>query len=665
MAALHLSVAVFLCHIYFCMTAPKEHASGKLDFRVKTSSDGQYRLSIKNVTFLTSQRFFVISNGTTYERTNLTLNTTERGSSTDKLLGRYTFTKFTFIVPDLGNKVEAWIKDFTPKPFITFEMLYVDGMNGTRSVDCPPVPYPPTGTFLRCFNQTSAGFPSFQVQNTSTTLGYLNLGGKMVGDFDKQIGVFDSNTPKMTDGIKGGPLAVFDSDGNTVLISPSDNFMAISMWHDQSPGGTVNWGVMGGAFSEYGRFLELLYKTKERRKHYQSQDVSLSYLGYWTDNGAYYYYHTEANADGTNKTFQNTLIDVQTYSESVNLPYGYMQIDSWWYYKGFQNSVKTWEARQDIFPNGIRGRDTTYAKQNNGNFTFVVEPILALPDDESFWPTLFRNSKSWGLSVYEQDWLDIQTLGLAALQTDLFLGERWMRSMGEAAEQLNLTIQLCMSLPRHALMSYTLPAITQARVSQDYHLEPEQWRIGMSSILASALNLAPSKDTFWTTEKQPGNPLYPDTREPYPLLEALVATLSTGPVGPGDKINDTDVLLMMMSCDGNGRLLKPSHPATAIDKQIIKLKSSLVFPFGSPEMRQQFDDDHPLVLSNCTQDMFCLYYFSAPETGLNGTSITIFGETVKWVPISPGRVTDIVHAEINMRCLAVDSSADGKSDVLK
>lgn len=57
--------------------------------------------------------------------------------------------------------------------------------------------------------------------------------------------------------------------------------------------------------------------------------------------------------------------------------------------------------------------------------------------------------------------MDIQTLGLAALQTDLFLGERWMRSMGEAAEQLNLTIQLCMSLPRHALMSYTLPAITQ------------------------------------------------------------------------------------------------------------------------------------------------------------------------------------------------------------
>ena len=29
----------------------------------------------------------------------------------------------------------------------------------------------------------------------------------------------------------------------------------------------------------------------------------------------------------------------------------------------------------------LRGHDTTYAEQNNGNFTFVVEPFLSLPDD--------------------------------------------------------------------------------------------------------------------------------------------------------------------------------------------------------------------------------------------------------------------------------------------
>ena len=56
---------------------------------------------------------------------------------------------------------------------------------------------------------------------------------------------------------------------------------------------------------------------------------------------------------------------------------------------------------------------------------------------------------------------------------------------------------------------YQVHVYLQARVSQDYHLEPEQWRIGISSILASALLLAPSKDTFWTTVRQTGNPLYP------------------------------------------------------------------------------------------------------------------------------------------------------------
>ena len=37
--------------------------------------------------------------------------------------------------------------------------------------------------------------------------------------------------------------------------------------------------------------------------------------------------------------------------------------------------------------------------------------------------------------------------------------------MAEAAEELNLTIQLCMSLPRHALMSVSLPAVTQVHSS--------------------------------------------------------------------------------------------------------------------------------------------------------------------------------------------------------
>lgn len=47
----------------------------------------------------------------------------------------------------------------------------------------------------------------------------------------------------------GGPIAIFDEMGNTVIISPLDNFMSSSFWHEDHPGGRINFGVMGGAKS--------------------------------------------------------------------------------------------------------------------------------------------------------------------------------------------------------------------------------------------------------------------------------------------------------------------------------------------------------------------------------------------------------------------------------
>jgi hypothetical protein len=49
----------------------------------------------------------------------------------------------------------------------------------------------------------------------------------------------------------------------------------------------------------------------------------------------------------------------------------------------------------------------------------------------------------------------------------------------------------------------------QARVSADYLSRDDQWKIGVSSMFAHALGLAPSKDTLWTSKTQNGNPKYP------------------------------------------------------------------------------------------------------------------------------------------------------------
>jgi hypothetical protein len=50
----------------------------------------------------------------------------------------------------------------------------------------------------------------------------------------------------------------------------------------------------------------------------RSMDVTLQYLGFTTDNGAYYYYNTELGLD-----YGQTLADVKEYADEANIPYRY------------------------------------------------------------------------------------------------------------------------------------------------------------------------------------------------------------------------------------------------------------------------------------------------------------------------------------------------------
>ena len=76
--------------------------------------------------------------------------------------------------------------------------------------------------------------------------------------------------------------------------------------------------------------------------------------------------------------------------------------------------------------------------------------------------------------------------------------------------------------------------MVQIRASDDYvpgHIET-QWHLGSSAMLAHSLALEPFKDNFWTSAAEDhssvGNASDPDV-----VREAVVATLSHGPVTPG------------------------------------------------------------------------------------------------------------------------------------
>ncbi|KAJ8303092.1 hypothetical protein KUTeg_019488 [Tegillarca granosa] len=293
---------------------------------------------------------------------------------------------------------------------------------------------------------------------------------------------------------------------------------------------------------------------------------------------------------------------------------------------------------------------------------------------------LDEESQDW-LDEESQDWLDVESTCLDWLMTNLDLGRRWMMDMSEGDKQTKSFIQFSRAYPRHAMQALEIPFVTQAKVSGDYTPGGESWKIGITSILAYALRIAPFKGTFWTTPSQPGQVL-PEGIEPYPALHALVSTMSTGPVGPGDKIGSTNVTLLNRCCSTGGMILKPNKPALALDRQIkervfngivmelwatstnydaidpgtlrfgtlfavdtpdnfvYKEAEYMVFEYSNPHNLLKYNHTSGLQLPKCSKEDFCLYHFTPKFTAKN-KEMYLLGEVNKWIPISPKRIATI------------------------
>ncbi|XP_059175571.1 uncharacterized protein LOC131955451 isoform X2 [Physella acuta] len=264
--------------------------------------------------------------------------------------------------------------------------------------------------------------------------------------------------------------------------------------------------------------------------------------------------------------------------------------------------------------------------------------------------------------------------------------------MGRGASAYkNIEIQYCTATSQHILQSLEISTVTQARVSRDYSPGGKQWDIGITSMFADAVGLAPFKDTFWTTEIQPGSP-YKDKTEKQTMLNSLIATLSTGPVAIGDGIGLVNKTLLMRCCDSSGKILQPSKPLTAVDDQIKKsafpsypgpegevyttysnisgflfgivlaaeminqysltpsngwtlaqLPQNVIYSGTSPTPAPQtFSDDNPLKLGpECSAVNFCLYYTSPVLQLSSSSKVILLGEENKWVPLSSKRFLGI------------------------
>lgn len=574
-------VAALVLAFSGALAAPVENLEVAFD-----DADGRFvygfKLLLSGKEWLRSGPVAVRNNGEWFYSDDQSLKLNTIGEDTGE---GFDMKSFDFIAGNGSFRFTAYVKVYKDIPVVEFGQVFKDGASS----------YFPSEEMLL------SSFPTFLMEDTGADLGSIVFSGGQVSTTNVQ----KWPDHKLYSGLDGGfPVVFFDKEmENTIVMSPRNTFMSSvqATWNPKTiRTAVVGFGLLGsvkevpegyvyktvlvagqnitGTMEKWGKLLQQDYNREE---WYRYNDLTNKYLGYWTDNGACYHYCT-----GDYDNYEDALIAEKEYADETGIPYRYLQLDSWWYYKGVHDGVKNWTAMPSVFPHGLAyiaekwntpivahnrfwSSNTDYAKQNGGSYNFIIHGDYALPDDTAFWPDLIGSAKSeWGLYVYEQDWLYTEYEGLSELATDLNLGRQWLMQMGDGALEKDLTIQYCMSWVRHLLQAVEIPVVTQVRVSGDYHPGNSQWQIGDSTILAHSLGIAAFKDNFHSmvVEDQCCNL----KRETDPALEATIAALSKGPVGIGDEVGKSDKTQIMSTCRSDGRLLQPTRPAMSLDSTFVQ-----------------------------------------------------------------------------------------------
>ncbi len=395
----------------------------------------------------------------------------------------------------------------------------------------------------------------------------------------------------------GTPWLLFDNVANTAVISPAANFFVAQMSGDGRTRvasglnpqiGTLAKPVthqslmvlgrgIGNTFEAWGHVLTDLYGKK--RPLYDG-DPTVKCFGYWTDNGADYYYRYDKNLG-----YCGTLLKLVQQYRQEQIALGYFQLDSWWYQKsttepdgkpGKDKKVQDlpagrwnryggtmdYTADPDLFPHGLRAfqkqldlplvvhgrwvdRESPYQKQYKFSGVAAIDP--------AYWEDRMTYLAANGVACYEQDWLD-RIYFNSEMGRVIGVGDAFTDGMAAASARHGLVVQYCMALPRFFLQGAKYSNLTTIRTSGD-RLEPGKWRPFLyTSQLASALGIWPWCDVFKSGET--GN--------------MIVAVLSAGAVGTGDAMGKEVPENIHMAARADGVLVKPDRPMVPTDDAYLR-----------------------------------------------------------------------------------------------
>jgi hypothetical protein len=394
----------------------------------------------------------------------------------------------------------------------------------------------------------------------------------------------------------GGPWVIFNDAGDTFIISPASNYLIQTVGQDAKknivsrlrdtvrniPAGFTQQTLVvsgRGINRTWEQWGEALRDLQGKPRPGNEADVSLKYLGYWTDNGTDYYYNYDPKLG-----YAGTLLELFKHFRTAKIPVKYLQLDSWWYEKSLTGpdgktgktknpklpagdwnrygGLLEYRADPEVFPGGLKEfqRELGVPLIAHNRWIDPASPYVThyrvegyAATDPRWWHDIEDYLHGCGVAVYEQDWLSEIYLHSPALAGTVDAGDEFLDSMAGEAAADGMTMQYCMAFPCFFMQGSTYPNLTTIRTSDD-RLKRDRWHNFLfTSRLASALGIWPWTDGFLSSE----------------TANILLSDLSAGPVGFGDKMGMEDHANIDKAVRADGVIVKPDAPIVPVDSAYV------------------------------------------------------------------------------------------------
>jgi hypothetical protein len=393
------------------------------------------------------------------------------------------------------------------------------------------------------------------------------------------------------------PWLLFDDHADALVISPGSHFMVARMRDDgrsevasgfnpslrQVPAGFTQDTViaLGHGINQtwdvWGRAM--VARAGVTRPAYDA-DTVLKYLGYWTDNGAAYYYNYDFS-----KGYAGTLQALAQRYRDEEIPIRYLQLDSWWYYKTTTDAdgktgapkkseklpagewnryggLMEYKAHPDLFPNGLDAFQKSIGLPLVTHNRWVdpaspyaqhykISGVAAV--DPKWWDDIAHYLKQSGVATYEQDWLDQIFDHSPAFSSEPGTAEAFLDNMSRACNEQGITLQYCMPYPCYFMQGTRYPNLTTIRTSGD-RFNKDRWvHFLYTSRLAASLSIWPWTDVCMSSERE----------------NILLSALSAGPVGIGDAMGAETKTNLLHVVRTDGVIVKPDAPLLPLDRSYL------------------------------------------------------------------------------------------------